>query len=144
MMLKRLGMRAFVAAHRFLYAASGGAIGGRQGNAPVLLLTTVGRKSGRRRTTPLLYLAEGGHYVIVASNGGSAQHPAWFFNLQRTPTAEVRVKRRRIAVTAEETVAEEKERLWPLITAMYPAYGGYQRRTPRDIPVVILRPSQIG
>lgn len=141
MMLRRLGMRAFVATHRFLYAASGGAIGGRQGRAPVLLLTTVGRKSGRRRTTPLLYLAEGGNYVVVASNGGADQHPAWFFNLQRTPTAELRVKRRRIAVTAEQADVEEKQRLWLLITAMYPAYGDYQKRTRRDIPVVILRPS---
>lgn len=140
-MLGKLGMRAFVAAHRFVYAASGGAIGGRQGKAPVLLLTTVGRKSGRRRTTPLLHLADGGNYVIVASNGGADQHPAWFLNLEHTSAAEVRVKRRRIAVTAERASAEEKERLWPLITAMYPAYGGYQRRTRRDIPVVILRPS---
>ena len=35
---------------------------------------------------------------------------------------------------------EEKDRLWPRLTMIYPDYDDYQARTDRDIPVVILEP----
>ncbi|MGH8219466.1 MAG: nitroreductase/quinone reductase family protein [Steroidobacteraceae bacterium] len=34
--------------------------------------------------------------------------------------------------------AEEKAQLWPRLVAIYPAYADYQKRTTRDIPVVIV------
>jgi hypothetical protein len=36
--------------------------------------------------------------------------------------------------------AAERERLWKEITALHPRYAAYQRRTSREIPVVLLRP----
>ena len=37
--------------------------------------------------------------------------------------------------------AAERERLWPLITAKHTNYAGYQTKTDREIPVVLLEPA---
>ena len=41
-------------------------------------------------------------------------------------------------LTAREATAQERERLWPALLDLYPAYGDYQGRTEREIPVVVL------
>jgi hypothetical protein len=41
---------------------------------------------------------------------------------------------------ARETEGEERERLWKQMTAVYPTYEDYQRRTDRRIPVILLEP----
>lgn len=126
-------------AHSSLYRRTEGRFGGRMFGAPVLLLNTVGRKSGRARTTPLLYLREGEDYVIVASNGGAKKHPAWYLNLMEHPETTVEVEGGKERVRAERTSPEEKARLWPKLVEMYPGYADYQKKTEREIPVVILR-----
>jgi deazaflavin-dependent oxidoreductase (nitroreductase family) len=126
--------------HTFLYANTNGAIGGRMVNCPVLLLTTRGRKTNKQRTIPLLYLADGDNVVLVASNGGATKHPTWWLNLQANPEAQIQIRGIKQRVRAEEGSAEEKHRLWPVLTAMYPGYKRYQEITSRDIPVVILHP----
>ncbi|HYP28574.1 MAG TPA: nitroreductase family deazaflavin-dependent oxidoreductase [Blastocatellia bacterium] len=131
------------AAHTFIYRGTNGAVGGRVANSPVLLLTTKGRRSGRPRTVPLLYLADGDNVVLVASNGGAVKHPTWWLNLQADPEAEIQIKGAKRRVRAEQAGAEEKRRLWPLLTQMYSGYGRYQEITTRDIPVVILRPAAV-
>ena len=125
--------------HTFIYRNTNGVIGGRMLNCPVLLLTTRGRKTSKLRTVPLLYLADGDSFVLVASNGGATKHPTWWLNLQSNPEAEIQVKGVKRRVKAEKGSAEEKQRLWPQLTAMYPGYKRYQEITNRDIPVVILR-----
>src|SRR3989304_626901 len=92
-MPSRTLIRCVSATHRFWYRLTGGAIGGKLGKAPMLLLTTTGRKSGRLRTTPLLYLADGENMVVIASNGGSDRDPGWWVNLKHNPRAEVQVRR---------------------------------------------------
>ena len=109
-------------------------------NSPVLLLLTTGRKSGKERTTPLLFLRDGVNYIMVASNGGTAGDPAWWLNLQKDPEAIVEVGGRTLRVRAEEVKGEEKRRLWTRLVEMYPLYESYQRRTDREIPVILLRP----
>lgn len=131
---------AFTTIHTFIYSNTNGAIGGRMMNCPVLLLTTKGRKTNKQRTVPLLYLADGDSVVLVASNGGATKHPTWWLNLQSNPEAQIQVRGIKRRVRAEKGSAEEKQRLWPLLTAMYPGYKRYQEITSRDIPVVILRP----
>jgi deazaflavin-dependent oxidoreductase (nitroreductase family) len=131
---------ALTAIHTFIYTNTNGAIGGRIVNCPVLLLTTKGRKTNKQRTVPLLYLADGDNVVLVASNGGATKHPTWWLNLQSNPEAQIQVRGIKQRVRAERGSAEEKQRLWPLLTAMYPGYKRYQEITSRDIPVVILRP----
>jgi deazaflavin-dependent oxidoreductase (nitroreductase family) len=124
-----------------LYRLSGGRVGGSLKGAPVLLLEHVGRRSGKRRTTPLLYLRDGENLVLVASRGGSDAQPAWWLNLRAAGRATVQIGRRRFAVSAREATPEERARLWPKLVEMYPDYAAYQRRTSRQIPVVILRPA---
>jgi len=124
----------------FLYRLSGGRIAGRFGKAPILLLTTTGRKTGKLRTNPVLYLKDGEDFVIVASARGRDRDPHWWSNLQQNPEAEIQVGSRKIKVRAEMASDREKQRLWPLLTEIYPTFDAYQRKTKREIPVVILRP----
>jgi deazaflavin-dependent oxidoreductase (nitroreductase family) len=107
----------------------------------VLLLITTGRRSGEKRTMPLIYQPDGDRYVIVASKGGSADHPGWYYNLSEDPNVEVQVKGDRFNAVASTAEGEERERLWKLMTATWPAYDQYQQKTDREIPVVVLTPS---
>jgi deazaflavin-dependent oxidoreductase (nitroreductase family) len=134
----RLMIWATARLNTLVFRMSGGAIGNRFGKAPILLLTTTGRKTGKARTTPLLYLQEGNDVVIVGSNAGDDRDPAWWRNLQAHPEASVQIGRERRAVRARLATAEERARLWPLLTAMYPDYDVYVTRTSRALPVVIL------
>ena len=132
---------AFVNANVTLYRRSGGRLGNSLKGAPVLLLDHVGRKSGRARTAPVLYMRNGDDLVIVASRGGSDAMPAWWQNLQAKPDATVQVGAERRRVLAREASPEEKAELWPRLVEMYGDFEVYQRRTEREIPVVILSPA---
>jgi deazaflavin-dependent oxidoreductase (nitroreductase family) len=110
------------------------------GAAPILLLTTTGRKTGRSRTVPLLYLEDNGRFAIVASFAGAPKDPAWFRNLETDPKVRLQVGGRRFAATARRADARDKARLWPGLLAIYPQYADYQKRTARDIPVVMVTP----
>lgn len=127
--------------HSSVYRASGGRVGGRMMKSPVLLLITTGRKTGKERTTPLLYLEDGGNLVVVASNGGAPNDPDWWLNLKADPAATVEMEDKRLRVRAEEVGGEEKHRLWTRLVEMYPSYADYQRKTDREIPVAVLRPT---
>jgi F420H(2)-dependent quinone reductase len=123
------------------YRMTGGRLGGRLRGVPVLLLDHVGRRSGRRRTTPLMYLEDDDRLVIVASKGGAPRDPAWWVNLRASPRTTVQVRSERRRVNARQADAAEKSHLWPRLVELYPDYDEYQRRTDRDIPVVILEPT---
>jgi deazaflavin-dependent oxidoreductase (nitroreductase family) len=84
---------------------------------------------------------EGDKVVIVASYGGDPRHPAWFLNLRERPDVDVLMDGGHKKMRARIASAEEKEELWPRVTAKYRGYGAYQRRTDRDIPLVILEPA---
>lgn len=113
------------------------------GKSPVLLLTTIGRKSGLPRTTPLMYLADGARIILVASNGGAEKHPLWWRNLLANPHAEVQIGREQLRMTARQATQEEHAQLWPRLVAMYGPYADYQKRTSREIPVVVLEREEI-
>ena len=110
------------------------------GRAPILVLHTTGRLTGKQRTTPLLYLDQGDHLVVVASNGGDSRTPRWYLNLTDHPSVSVEVDGETRPFTAQTASPEEKGRLWPQLLDIYGTYDKYQRRTSRDIPVVILTP----
>ncbi len=137
----RLATHYLGALHRVLYRASGGRIGSRIWGLPIVLLTTTGRRSGRRRTVPLCSLPQGESYVVIASYGGLDRPPSWWLNLQRDPHAAVQLGRTTQNVVARETTSAERDRLWAEVTAIAPGYLGYERRTSRRIPVVVLEPS---
>jgi deazaflavin-dependent oxidoreductase (nitroreductase family) len=127
--------------HTIAYRATGGLIGHRvPGAPPVLLLDHVGAKSGTKRTSPLAYVQDGKDYVIVASKGGHPKHPAWYHNLRANPDTTIQVGSKRKAVRARVANAQEHKRLWPKAVEAYSGYTGYQERTKRKIPLVILAP----
>jgi F420H(2)-dependent quinone reductase len=136
----RLAWKLGSGAHAGVYRATGGKLFGRMGKSPILLLNTVGRKSGKKRTSPLLYVMDGEDFVIVASKGGASAHPAWYLNLRANPEATVEIGDREVRVRAEEANSEEKSRLWQKMVEMYPAYDDYQKRTEREIPLLVLHP----
>ena len=127
-------------AHAGVYRATGGKLFGRMGKSPILLLNTVGRKSGKKRTSPLLYAMDGEDFVIIASKGGASAHPAWYLNLRSNPEATVEIGDREVQVKAEVADPEDKARLWQKMVEMYPTYDDYQRKTEREIPLLVLRP----
>jgi deazaflavin-dependent oxidoreductase (nitroreductase family) len=127
--------------HVLVYRLSRGHIGGTVSGVPVLLLNHVGRRSGRTRTTPLGYLKAGDDLVIVASRAGSQAPPAWWWNLQATSAVSIEVRGERRSVIARRASSVERARLWPKLLALYPTYAEYQRRTTRELAVVILSPA---
>ena len=120
----------------YLWDAS---LGGGKGLVPTLLLSTAGRKSGRTLTLPLIFGQSGSDYVVVASKGGAPTHPAWYLNLEANPEVQVQVKADKFKAHAHTANAEERARLWPLMVGIYGPYEDYQKKTDRQIPVVVLR-----
>ena len=121
------------------YRETGGEVGHRwRRGSKILLLTTKGRKTGEPRTTPLIYEEDGDRYVIVASKGGAPTHPGWYLNLQKDPDVELQVLDEVFPARARTADAEERERLWELVNRQWPDYAGYQTKTDREIPVVVL------
>jgi deazaflavin-dependent oxidoreductase (nitroreductase family) len=130
------------ATHRVLLKVTGNRVGASFGGMPSLELTTVGRKTGAPRAVMLTSpLQEGETYVVVASRGGDDFHPAWFLNLRDNPAVEVKVVGKpRKAMQARVATDEERARMWPLIATKYKNYAGYQKKTDREIPLVLLEP----
>ena len=126
--------------HRLLYRWSGGRMGRTFRGGPVLLLTTTGRKTGRQRTWPLCYLITGDDLVLVASAGGVPRHPAWYLNLRANPRVSIQLGDRTRTMVARTAEGTERARLWERAVRQYSGCAGYQRRSGREIPVVILRP----
>jgi len=139
--LRARALKVFFGAHAAVYEASGGRIGTRLGSLPVLLLTVTGRSSGIQRSTPLVYFEDHGTYVVVGSDGGARRDPQWWNNLQANPTATLRVGRRALVAKASLATGAERARLWRIGQDVNPMWAHYQRQTTREIPVVILRPT---
>ncbi|HJR18406.1 MAG TPA: nitroreductase family deazaflavin-dependent oxidoreductase [Actinomycetota bacterium] len=140
--VKDLAARILSRSHEQLFRATKGRIGGTGFGMPVLMLGTIGRKSGKLRTTMLTSpVQEGDTLVLVASYGGDNRHPTWFLNLRDNPAVEVTMRGSTRKMKAHVASIDEKARLWPKVTEKYGGYAAYQRRTDRDIPLVILEPA---
>jgi deazaflavin-dependent oxidoreductase (nitroreductase family) len=130
------------AVHRAALTVSGGRLGWTASNMPVLELTTTGRKSGRRHAVMLTSpIRDGDALVVVASRGGDDRSPAWYLNLVANPEVDVAVQGKPpVPMLARVATADQRARLWPLVTADHRNYADYQKRTEREIPLVLLRP----
>ena len=131
------------AIHRAVLRISGGRIGHEARGMPVLELVTTGRRSGAARAVMLTSpMRDGDAYIVVASRGGDDRHPAWFLNLRDDPRVEVAVGGGpRRPMLASIATPDERVRLWPKIVGSHQNYANYQKRTRREIPLVLLRPA---
>ncbi|MFF3225704.1 nitroreductase/quinone reductase family protein [Nocardia suismassiliense] len=129
-------------AHRALLKVSCGKLGNDFSGMPSIELVTIGRKSGRPHAVMLTApIVDGDTYVVVASRGGDPQHPAWLHNVRDNPDVQVSVRSGpRQPMTARIANAEERAALWPRVIAAQKVYAGYQKKTTREIPLVLLTP----
>jgi len=129
--------------HDTVYRKTNGWIGHRTLFIPSLLLHTVGAKTGQARTTSLTYARDGDDYLVVASKGGDPKAPGWYHNLRKNPNVEINVGPRRFGVTARPVLPDDPDysRLWQIVNKNNGnRYAGYQKKTSRPIPVVVLAP----
>jgi deazaflavin-dependent oxidoreductase (nitroreductase family) len=138
--LMRWGQKAVTSFHVTMYRLTDGRLGHRIGPTEAILLTTTGRKSGQARVTPLTATPDGDRLVLVASNGGAPRHPDWYLNLVAHPEVQVQRGSAKLAMQARTATDAERPDLWDKVVATYGGYEGYQRRTSRTIPLVVLDP----
>jgi deazaflavin-dependent oxidoreductase (nitroreductase family) len=138
---------AWVTEHLRIYRESGGTEGhlweasaaGVPGLVPCLLLTTTGPRSGKKQTSPLFYSTAGEAYVVAGSKGGSDTPPGWYLNLRANPVVAVQVGREQFTAHARVATGKEREQLWAQMVQLTPLYDDYQKKTKREIPVVVLQ-----
>jgi deazaflavin-dependent oxidoreductase (nitroreductase family) len=137
-----LALKTMNVVHRAILKISGGRVGARAAGMPVVQLTTIGRKSGQPRTVMLTSPTRvGDALVVVASRGGDDRHPAWFLNLENDPHVHVAVQGGPSRpMLARVATTQERDELWPQIAGQYTNYAGYQTKTSRVIPLVLLAP----
>ena len=128
----------FGPAHVKVYEETDGETGYLWNGAPICILTTTGETSGKTRKHPLIFGADGDAVVIVASNGGAPDHPQWYDNLVAQPEVGMQVLGDRYDGLARTALGDERARLWPMMTELWPSYDDYQAATDREIPVVVV------
>jgi len=139
--LADISLKTMSRVHQAIVHVTGGSVLGSAFGMPVVELHTVGRTSGRPRTTMLTApVVDGDMVVLVASKGGDDRDPDWYRNLMAHPEVELTMAGRRRPMRARRASPQEKAKLWPRIVTAYQGYASYQRRTDRDIPVVICEP----
>jgi len=113
--------------------------------ARLLLLTTTGAKSGQTRVNPLAFTRDGDNYVVIASKGGSPTHPDWYRNVEANPAVRVEANTtdgvKDFPARARVAQGAERQRLFDAQAAIMPGFAEYQRKTAREIPVIVLEPS---
>ena len=120
------------------FRANGGKVGGQFEGAPILLLHHTGAKSGKERVNPMMYQADGDRFAVFASKGGAPTNPDWYHNLVVHPEAAIEVGEETIPVVARVAEGEERERIWERQKREWPGFADYERKTDRQIPVLIL------
>jgi deazaflavin-dependent oxidoreductase (nitroreductase family) len=147
---RRVKIKDFIISHRRDYLESGGVkghivnslkLGGHYLQTHILLKYR-GRKSGKIFISPLIYADIGGEVVIVASKGGADHHPAWYLNICESPEVEFQVGTQAFRGTWREPVGAEREKVWAFMVDCFPAYAGYQSSTDRQIPLVMMKPTE--
>ncbi len=123
------------------YESTGGVEGGTMKDQPVIILTSLGAKSGKIRKTPLMRVEHAGQYAVVASMGGAPQNPTWFATLKAHRFVELQDGADRRDYAVRELSGDEKQLWWERAVRAWPDYESYQQHTDRDIPVLLLTPS---
>jgi F420H(2)-dependent quinone reductase len=122
------------------YERTNGAEAGDMKGVPVIILTTTGRKTGALRKSPLMRVKDGDEYAVVASKGGAPEHPVWYLNLKDNPTVELQDGAEKKTYRAHVSSGAERDQWWAKAAAVWPDYNEYQKKTTREIPLVVLSP----
>jgi proline iminopeptidase len=101
-----------------------------------------GPQAGEKFIFPLFYGTTGNSYIIVASKGGAPGHPGWYKNILGNPEVEVQAGTKKLKARARTTSGAERAKLWEEAIKFWPPYADYQKKTEREIPVVVLDPVQ--
>jgi deazaflavin-dependent oxidoreductase (nitroreductase family) len=120
------------------FRANAGRVGGNFAGAPLLLLHTTGAKSGLERVSPMMYMQVGDSWAVFASKAGADTNPDWYHNLLANPKARIEVGTETFDVIGRDLADEEREPIWTAQKAAYPGFAGYEQKTTRQIPVVLL------
>ncbi|MFY1689678.1 nitroreductase family deazaflavin-dependent oxidoreductase [Plantactinospora sp. WMMB782] len=123
------------------FRANGGQVGGHFAGEPLLLLHTVGARSGKPRVNPMMYQKVDGGYAVFASKAGAPTNPDWYHNLLGRPRVQAEIGTEKVELVARVAVGDERERIWSAQKAAYPRFAEYERKTSRQIPVVVLEPA---
>jgi deazaflavin-dependent oxidoreductase (nitroreductase family) len=123
-----------------LYESSGGTAGTTMRGMPVVVMTNRGARTGKLRKTPLMRVEHDGLYAVVASRGGAPTHPLWYHNLLADPHVELQDGTTKQDMIARELHGEEKALWWKRAVEAYADYEDYQKKTDREIPVLLLEP----
>ena len=121
------------------FEASAGAEANELRGKPIIVLTSLGAKSGKLRKNALMRVEHDGVYAVVASKGGAPQHPSWYFNLVAHPHVELQDGAVKRDYRARLVTGQERELWWARANEVWPDYDEYQRKTDREIPVVVLQ-----
>jgi deazaflavin-dependent oxidoreductase (nitroreductase family) len=132
------GVWALENTHRTLLALTGGRFPQSIAGMPTLELHTIGAKTGERRSRLLTSpIVEGDRVVLIGSNGGGATSPGWVANVRANPEVEITMGDRTQRYRARVVTGEERTDLWRRAVKRYRGYDTYQKRAPREIPVVV-------
>jgi deazaflavin-dependent oxidoreductase (nitroreductase family) len=89
-----------------------------------------------------MYLPVGGESVAVfATKAGAPTNPHWYHNLLANPRVRAEIGTQTADFTARVAEGDERERLWTEQKRVNPGFAGYEEKTTRQIPVVILEPA---
>jgi deazaflavin-dependent oxidoreductase (nitroreductase family) len=123
------------------FRANDGKVGGPFEGGTLLLLHSTGARTGREHVTPVMYRAEGDGYAIFASKGGAPDNPDWYHNVLAHPKVSAEIGTQTVSLVARVAAGEERERIWTANKQANPGFADYERKTTRQIPVVILEPA---
>ena len=123
------------------FRANGGKVSGNFAGAPLLLLHTTGAKTGQERVNPMMYRKVDGGYAVFASKAGAPSNPDWYYNLLAHPDVRAEIGTETVPLRARVADNAEREPIWSAQKSEYPGFGDYERKTTRQIPVVILEPT---
>src|SRR4051794_34555079 len=121
------------------FRANEGRVGGSFEGHTLLLLHHRGAKSGTERVNPVAcQVLDNGAWAIFASKGGAPTNPDWYYNLIANPDASVEFGTETFDVTARVAEGDERDRIWTRQKEVMPGFADYEKKTARQIPVVIL------
>ncbi|MPZ70930.1 MAG: nitroreductase family deazaflavin-dependent oxidoreductase [Actinobacteria bacterium] len=121
------------------FRANEGRLGGPFEGRSVLLLHHSGARTKTKRVNPVAYqdLGNGGR-AIFASKGGAPTNPDWLHNLKANPDVQIEVGSETVDVRARIAEGDEREQIWEQQKKDMPGFAEYEKKTSRQIPVVIL------